>query len=407
MTDPIRPWAAKYSEALGEGPTRGKLAAQRARLLLAQSSVPRPSGTRGIWWALATAGVAAAISLGAFLQLGTPQRSSAADVPPIRVGELVQTDELSRSVEFEGGSRAILEPDSKGTLSHYTPELVEVTLQDGGVKVDITQKLGRRWVVKAGNFRVHVIGTAFTVNHDESSGAFGVTVSRGKVSLEGPRLKGRVPLGAGESFRWKPDADSAAVGAPSEDHPSEAGVEESTLLDQEGEKLTIPRQAKGASPRASEASWQDLVSSGKHAAALAIVERRGASTVLGQINADDKILLGNAARFNGNWALAQRAYLSARSSSDAGARSLSAYYLARVALDGQGNGGEATRWFRTYLREAPGGELSASARARLMDLLEKSGDHAAARKVAAEYVAMHPNGPHLDRAKRMSQSAPR
>jgi tetratricopeptide (TPR) repeat protein len=128
--------------------------------------------------------------------------------------------------------------------------------------------------------------------------------------------------------------------------------------------------------------------------------------VLSRIGSSDKILLGNAARFSGKWALAQEAYLSARSSSDLGARSLSAYYLARVALDGQGNTTEATRWFYTYLREAPNGELSASARARLMDLLEKAGDRSRARKVAEEYVKVHPNGPHLDRARRLSESGP-
>jgi transmembrane sensor len=147
---------------------------------------------------------------------------------------MVQTDELSRSVDFEGGSRAILEPDSKGTLSHYSPGLVEVTLQDGVVKMDVTQRPGRRWVVKAGKFRVAVVGTAFVVNRDEGSGAFGVTVSRGKVSLEGPRLTGRVVLGAGESFRWDPDQTDALGSGPAST--------DSDSLDQE-ERLAMPKSS--------------------------------------------------------------------------------------------------------------------------------------------------------------------
>lgn len=397
MTDPVRPWAERYLKALGDGPSDRKLAAQRARVLLAYSSQKSARWT-GVRWALSASAALAFVAL-LLLFRGEGVERIRPDRAPLKVGQVVKTEGEARKVEFVGGSRVVLQPESRGTLSRYSSELVELTLHDGEVQFDVAQKAGRRWLVRAADFRIYVIGTAFTVSTNPRTRAFSVQVSRGEVSVQGPGLQDAVSLKAGESFHFHPD-------------PEKTDASTSAGSDQEAEKLAptaTTRPAAEKPPLASDAGlrdWKDLASSGKYAEALSVVERRGVSSVLSHVSPGDMILLGNTGRFSGNWNVARQAYQAARSSGDAGVAALAAYYLARVALDGQGSSDEAIKWLRTYLKEAPMGELSASARARLMDLLDKNGDRAGARRIAAEYVSLHPDGPQVDQARRLGKSGP-
>jgi hypothetical protein len=70
-----------------------------------------------------------------------------------------------------------------------------------------------------------------------------------------------------------------------------------------------------------------------------------------------------------------------------------------LAADGEREPREAIRWLRTLLHESPTGDLAASARARLMDLLTKQGDRAGAAQIARDYLEYHPDGPHADLAR--------
>jgi hypothetical protein len=120
--------------------------------------------------------------------------------------------------------------------------------------------------------------------------------------------------------------------------------------------------------------------------------------VLARASADERLLLGNAARYSGRIDLGSRAYLAAREAGGTAAP-LAAYYLAKIALDSNGDQTGAIRWLQTYLREAPTGDLAVSARARLMNLLEATGRHAEARRVATEYLTLHPAGPNAQTAR--------
>ena len=74
--------------------------------------------------------------------------------------------------------------------------------------------------------------------------------------------------------------------------------------------------------------------------------------------------------------------------------SLAAFTLARVHFDQRRAYDEAARWFRTYLKEQPGGALSREAQGRLMEALDRAGDRAAATQLAKSYLATNPDGPH-------------
>lgn len=75
--------------------------------------------------------------------------------------------------------------------------------------------------------------------------------------------------------------------------------------------------------------------------------------------------------------------------------------LGRLAFDTSGRYLEAAHWFSEYLREFPHGTLEREARGRLVESLERGGDHQGARKAASEYLLDFPNGPHSGLSRRL------
>jgi TolA-binding protein len=53
----------------------------------------------------------------------------------------------------------------------------------------------------------------------------------------------------------------------------------------------------------------------------------------------------------------------------------------------------AALWFETYLREQPRGEFAVTAQRRLMESLYRIADWSGAGRIAAEYLATHPDAP--------------
>jgi hypothetical protein len=119
----------------------------------------------------------------------------------------------------------------------------------------------------------------------------------------------------------------------------------------------------------------------------------------------DLLLLANAARYSRNSQRAKQAYTAIRRRfGGSNAARLSAYYLARLAGDVDGQPRVEARWLETYLSESPGGELSASARARLMEILRRLGNTAGARSIARDYLKYHPAGPHAGVARSLLEN---
>lgn len=404
MTDPIRSWAKRYVEELDNQPPPRSLPAQRARLLFAYRSTRARKSPRLL---LAIAGAGSLLALAVALVLGSksldaqlrPQLSGM-DVAP---GTAILTESTQQELTFPGGSRVIWKESSEGALSKYSKDVVELTLDSGSMALDITHQAGKSWVVRAGDFRVYVVGTAFTVDHDRGNGSVEVGVIRGRVRVEGPHIgEGRLTLEPGERFVWSPDIAEAPQVAEAP-HDAEATPPAQTDEAQresaaQAERPPKSQEALSASGKKDGSpSWQQLAKQGEYALAIKEVERQGTGPTIERASADEKVLLGNAARYSGQVDLALRAYKSARAAPGPAA-TLAAYYLAKAELDANGNSAEAIRWFRTYLKEAQAGELASSARARLMSLLDASGDRAGALLIAREYLALHPQGPHAQAA---------
>lgn len=412
MTDPIRDWAQEYSETIGSLPKSHHPAAQRARLLFAFRGRNKKSSFLQNYFGLAAGALA---FVGALVWwIGTPTYPNpskrTAEVPvldskELTIGQPIIAKDEAKTLSFPSGTRALFTRSSSGTVSKVSEDTVELTLEEGSLQMDVAQRAGLTWVVRSGKFRVYVVGTAFSVSREAASDQFQVQVKRGKVRVEGPDLGGqKILLGAGEKFGWAP-TETARFDAIRVKEPQEVDAATAREVSRDASPSSKSRLDSGSSPGAKASlhanpapDWQTLARAGKYERALEEVEKRGAERVLASSSADDRLLLGNAARYVGRIDLGSRAYLAARESGGAAAP-LAAYYLAKIALDSNGDQSGAIRWLETYLREAPSGDLAASARARLMTLLNASGKRKDAERVAREYLTLHPTGPNAKTAK--------
>lgn len=75
-----------------------------------------------------------------------------------------------------------------------------------------------------------------------------------------------------------------------------------------------------------------------------------------------------------------------------------AFWLGRVE-EARGATAAAERWYDTYLREVPAGELAAEALAGKMRTVSARDGRAAAAPLATQYLARYPNGVHAESAR--------
>ena len=382
----------QFASALGEGPNRATLAAQRVRIMeMAQASFrPRPGpNLRALSLALVpVAVVAAAIALFVTRERAFDARFHGAGVDVAT--RIVANDGLFEPLDFSDGSRITLEPRATATLSELTPKRAGLRVEGGKVLANIHKHPGMTWTVSAGPYAVHVVGTRFSVAWSAGERALEVLVHEGRVRVTGGDLpEAGVVLDAGgrlERRAASPRAESSPKPNVSEDSKNPEPA---------------PEKSVEAAPLASaSAAISALAVKGKYKEALALAEKRGFERLTGELPENDLLLLANAARFSGDAARARLALLKLRQRfGGRPAANLAALYLAKIAEDMAHEPQEAVRWLRTFLQSSPSGDLAAGARASLMSLLLRSGDEAAARAIAEEYLRYHATGPHADEAR--------
>jgi hypothetical protein len=326
---------------------------------------------------------------------------------PVALEQPLRSGTAESALDFSDGSHVQLGPHSDARITELVHSGASVVLENGSLTASVEHRSTTSWTVTAGPYRVHVVGTLFHVLWNARTQRFVVDVSRGEVRVSGGDLP---PGGVSVKQHERLERGSAAIAPPAKPELSpEPLVAPSPLAEVEPSPLVKPSfgaQARDqgppaqSAPRSEQETWQSLASRGMYAEALSAAENQGLTQLLARESAADLLLLGNSARFASQSEPARRAYLSLRERFPGTASaSLSAYYLARLAGDLDKNSGEAVRWLRVFLSESPRGDLAASARARLMDLLRKQGDALGARSVARQYLELHPTGPHAELAR--------
>ena len=130
------------------------------------------------------------------------------------------------SITLAEGSRIELGASTRARLASARPKAVRIDLERGSVEIEATHVEGRTFVVAAGAYEVHVVGTHFTVRRDPGD-QVSVRVDRGAVDVAAIGSGGGETrrLAAGEQWSAPDDTSARASAAPVEGPPAVAAVE--------------------------------------------------------------------------------------------------------------------------------------------------------------------------------------
>lgn len=150
-------------------------------------------------------------------------------------------------------------------------------------------------------------------------------------------------------------------------------------------------------------SWRRLAEEGQYRAAVEEATRVGFDVVTAAASASDLLLLADAARLGGAIPQAKKVlkHLRERHVSHPNA-AVAAFTLGRIAQEIDGDDRTAIRWYRTYLRQEPRGQMAEGARARLLKAEIRVGTRTSAKAAAREYLTHHPEGSSASVARSLS-----
>ena len=407
MSTEAEAFGKRLVKTLGEGPSRASLLAQEEAVVRAAFD---RTGVRASWFgearalAMALAGVAvvglAALLLVNLRATAVYSHTTQSEVAQHAAGVTTQTSS-PETLTLPDGSTVLVAPGSRAELKRSGPRHTEIALVRGQIDLDMRKQNGAHFAVAAGPYRVLVVGTRFRVTFDDTHQDIVVSVSEGVVRVFGEGLPhDGQPVPAGTRFERSRQAPGSQRVEPT--HVATAEPDAAATNDAQTLEIT-PKRSEQAQPGRDPkpvSSWQQLAQAGRYGEAYALADRLGFEALLGELSASDLLMLANSTRFAGHPTRAAQAFHRLRERFAGHPTAvLASFYLARIALDNSSDPRSAARWFRTYLNEAPSGQLSAGARVDLINILLKLGDRAGARRVAEDYVKYHPNGAHLDVAR--------
>ena len=199
MSDQLPEWIRESTEP-------SNVEVQRLLTQLRQHTT-RPTGRRSRWVVVPVA----ALALGVLMLL----RPAAYGPAPDAGVALTFHDQAV----FLGPSIA-LEGEGRGEIIHAGVEGTVVRLTEGTVLAEVDPEGRHRalTVLAPGEVAVSVVGTRFSVTWSEDAGG-DVSVERGRVMVKSP--SGARSLGAGESWRWPPVADTEEQASSEPTHDRE------------------------------------------------------------------------------------------------------------------------------------------------------------------------------------------
>ncbi len=319
-------------------------------------------------------------------------------------------------LRFSDGSVIRLDADARARVAEVTPRGARVVLEQGTARAHVEHRAATRWDIEAGPFNVRVVGTTFEVGWDPARDLFTVSLEQGQVAVQGCALPHERLVITGQTFQAtcrngriaSDSAPSEAVAvppvvttagmAPSVTAPVQrpAAVSDRGSLPAARQAALAPASATGEGGRS---RWRSLLARGLKDDAVDAAEAEGLLAVCDGSDAAALMDLADAARFAGRTDAAGIVLRRLRERFPADERaSVAAFHLGRMAFD-RAAYDEARGWFAAYLDEQPHGPLAREASGRVMEALERSGDHARARDAAKRYIEDFPNGPHAELAR--------
>ena len=405
---------------LGDGPSAARCEAQKRAWLSHVGSSRERTGPSPvmIFAALsAAAGVAILIVLGTMVAGQPEEKPMAFWVGQVEeqgsAGKWVHAEQGSEvPIRFDNGSRMALEAQSAARVVESTQDKVDVNLSSGKLNADIKGNGRTSWIVNAGPYKVSVLGTEFDVDWNNTTSTLGVSVTRGKVLVQGGHLNEHgIRLVAGKRLIANGLDGSVAlesIGAGAQELASKGPEEEAVesipqALEEEDDSLTETETpsvkvvgagvGRVAIEDEKDAAWIRLCDERDYKGAVSAAEEVGIDKLVGSLERDDLWKLASAARYAHRPAVSTRVYVAVRERFPGTPRAAtSAFMLGRMALDEKASPEEARKWFSVYLDEAPSGPLAEEALGRLMDACDKSGREEEAERRARAYLSRYQDG---------------
>jgi transmembrane sensor len=362
------------------------------------------------------AGIAAAVALLVWMLLSPGDLTVRAEGRRLKEGDWISSNgDHPTALRFSDGSRVVLQSKTGVRVRALSAAGAHLLLERGTVSVEVSRGPDTDWRFDVGPYSLWVTGTRFSVSWDPEPEAIDIDMQEGSLEVTGPMISKGKPLVAGERLEASlktgrmtfssgaavPGDSSAAVGhimKPSPPPPPAVPVPG-------GEERPASQVRKATSvPKRSGGTWQQLAATGQYAEAIAHARRSGMDAILAQAPAPTLITLGDAARYAGETALAERVYRRVRRRYPASSQaSVAAFALGVMAFDKKGAFREAAGWFGAIVAETSGrGSLAREASGRLIEALNRAGDEAGARRAASRYLERYPEGPHAGLAKRLT-----
>jgi hypothetical protein len=324
-------------------------------------------------------------------------------------------------LELSQGAALTLAPGAGARLERMARDGAELRVERGTLRVAVTRSRPwrqRLWHFDAGPFTVRVTGTRFALGWDPAGEVATVHMDEGSVVVSASCLSESRVLRAGDVFRHScrrsPSvtplpvapggaAHEAAAAAPAVPVSPPAPPPPRAEPRRASERRPPPTEAPAAPSAQAVEGWRAHFQAGRYAEAYAVASRAGFARELARGTASDLLALGDTARLAHAPERAFEAYRSLRRRFARGsAAAQAAYALGRLHGDERGEHLEAAGWFATYLKEAPRGPLAAEAAGRQLDALRRAGRTDEARRLAARYLAQHPDGPYRDLARSLA-----
>jgi len=330
-------------------------------------------------------------------------------------------------LRFSDGSSLALEPGTSTRVTDIDAHGSRVLLESGRAHVNVTHRPAAKWVVDAGPYSVHVVGTEFDVRWSGSEEVLDVQMQRGTVIVRGPLARGGLTVEGGQHLVANVkdgeiflDATPGALPAAREESP------EPTFAVAPEVAAATPPAAAGPAPHAARSravavrgmpsvapapvaadmNWSTLIKQGDFHGVLADAEQRGLARTLETASAADLNLLADAARYVRRGDVARRTLLAERERfpGSASARE-AAFFLGGLAEDDPGvtSAKAAVEWYERYMKDLPHGNYAAQALGRQMILVHKLQGAGAARPIATQYLERFPKGPYADAARKLLQ----
>jgi TolA-binding protein len=323
-----------------------------------------------------------------------------------RVRRLIAPSDKSIPVTFADGSRLELSSGTEAEIHELSTEGARISLGRGKAEMAVIHHEKTRYLLHAGPYQVTVVGTRFTLEWQPERDRFELSLKEGSVVVSTDKnAHAKVRMAPSERLviergNWQLSPIPVVLEGGRVSTPAESRTVSITTANANAASSTDPTSIHTPPPNPSNSTpkWLHFGKLGQYNTAYAEAEHLNIATLAQSSSSTSLLTLAEVCRFSGHSSDAMMVLTKLRQRfPNTEESAVAAFQLGRLAANGQ----QSATWFQSYLRERPQGTLAREATGRLLEALERAGEHVKAVQLAREYLTRYPLGPHATFAKRI------